>query len=381
MTSWTVSPAGDSWDPSRLLDQTMTVGPQASPAVRLGDLVELVPPEPLSPAVTEWVTPAAVSEESGTAVVRLQYRPERAGYRLGVNLRAGDVLVPRHGLAPCVVVDPATAGVAFTEGFIALRPQRHAHPAVLWALLSSRSGTRARKQLLAGTAVPRMAVDALLELPLHLPPVALAHYVEALLPEPRVDRTVDQPRRTSWTMADPRDGQWAEVIVTTGLGFEPGRRLEDIARVLPGTIRAHDRSELPLPGFVPVCLPENARRNDWTAKAWAQPRPPLTDGWSFVLPAVRRYRAGSPPPGWVVGHDAYLISPLEPGTATDLIAWISGPQGQAILERFSHTTFIPRLSLSALRGLPVPRRLPAASRPSDALGRGSLADRLEAVWR
>jgi len=221
---------------------------------------------------------------------------------------------------------------------------------------------------------PRM----LLDVDLHIPDIG-DDVAAALLPEPRLDRNADAPLRTSWEVTDAQSGRWPETLATIGLGFQPSRRLGDIATIVAGKVRASNRSELPLPGLVPVCMPLNARSGRWVPTAWAEPLEPITDGRSIVLPAVRRYRTSVAPAGWTAGHDTFVIQPNETIDSARLSAWLSSTQGSKLLERHSAGAFIPRIALTILRKIPVPNAFPSAANRVPNPER-DLAARIEALW-
>lgn len=378
-TTWSIQRAGESWNPASALSTVaQRIGRPEWPSARLGDLVEVIHAESLPLGASEWVSPESVSSASGAATASLARRPDRSGYLLDLNLEVGDLLVPRHGGRPSLLVDASCEGIAFTQGFIALRPQLPLDPAALWGLLASHDGIEIRQQLLVGSTVENLPLRALLDVKLGVPPAEFAERARQLLPSPRVEPARHELSRTLWATSRIADGQWAEHLTEAAAGSSPTCRLSDVAIVVAGRVRNRDRSELPLPGFVPVCLPSNVRRADWRPTAWALRVEPVTDGRSIVIPAVRRFRAGVPPPGWVLGHDTYLVSPLPETDATDLLGWLSA-HGEAVLDRLAMGTIMPRLPVTVLRSIRVPDPLPQAT--ESATDEVDLANRIHVIWK
>jgi hypothetical protein len=362
------------------------LGPTDVPAVHLGELVEPVSAQPVPAVIREWVMPPNVHRETGAVRVRHRRDKSGVGYALGSNLVAGDVLVPRRSIRPCVLVDDRFKGVAFSEGFTAIRSHSSLQPALLWAYLSSRSGLSVRKRLLTGGTMPYLSWRSLRDISIHVPSLERQMAVVRQLPRPQVSR--DEYRRSAWLLSSALDGNWEHGLIRATLGFEPAHLLRDICEVMRGRVRKADRRDLPLPGLVPVCLPEMIRREDWHPIFWAAPIEPLTDGKSIALPAIRPFHAGVPPAGMAVGHGAFLLRQRQNADATVraglLCEWLNDDQGQEALKALSASHLIPGVSLSGLRELPMPVDWTAASPIYDRApvhDAVALADELEGVCR
>lgn len=387
MTSfWVVRRADvEGWDPTHVVHGAPELGPREAPGVRLGDIAEPIAAQPLPPAIRNWVVPPNVDVVTGTVHIRRRADKSGAGYALGVNLLAGDVLVPRRSLRPCVLIDGQFEGVAFSEGFTAIRCRPSVHPSLLWALLSSRSGRNVRKHLLTGGTIPHLSWRALREVTLHLPTAEAQAALVETIPRPTVE--YDDRRRSRWIIRRAEAGDWQRALFEAGIGFAPSRHLQEFVEVVRGRVRAKEKHDLPLPGLVPVCVPEMIRSEDWRPSYWAAPVEPMTDGDSVAVPAVRRFHAAIPPAGMTVGYGTFLLRPRggvdESDSAQLLRTWLNGDQGQAILAAAAASHLIPGVSLSALRKLPIPTdwsaHPPERAEPErDAI---PLADRLEGACR
>jgi len=304
-------------------------------------------------------------------------------------------LFPRMSAGPCVLVRSTHAGVSFTDGFVALRPVRPGEGVLLWGVLSSESGILLRQSIASGTVGGGVAIAQLFELPIQLPPLSRAGAIERCLPSAGSDQEAEQTRRTTWTTLDATDGRWGNRFETLGLGYAPALSLMRIASVRPGSVNAKERVELPLPGCLPVCLPEHVRADRWAPSAWAAPskarvsgaahaggsnlghqpashdqtpdsiasekhgsaiaaRHQVTTGGELLLPAVYRFLPAIAPSGWLVGRDVFAIMLDNPERAEALAAWLRGKQGQTVLQRVVSGQIVPRLTLRALRELPLP---------------------------
>lgn len=420
MTTWTIAGLVGTWDPDvAVAGSRRDAEAIIWPSVRLGDLVEVVPSTHLD-QTTEWVWPSCVSELTGDCSIRQRKRPNMVGYRLGVNLRPDDVLFPRLSLGPCVLVQPEHAGVAFTDGFVALRPVRAGEGVLLWGVLSSADGIQMRQAIAFGGVGGGVALAQLLELRLQLPPLDRGEAIKACLPPAARNPDAQQVGQTTWTTFDATDGRWGIHFETLGLGYAPATTLTGIARVQPGSVNAKERVELPLPGYLPVCLPEHVRADRWSPSSWAAPfktkvprkgqvggwesRHPtapleqvpelvveeksvsspfahhrVTTGGEILLPAVYRHLPAIAPAGWLVGRGVFAIVLNEPDRAKELVNWLKGAQGQSVLKRFVSGEFVPSLTLSALKDLPLPHNFG----PKDGVGHAEtrLAFRLQDALR
>jgi hypothetical protein len=77
-------------------------------------------------------------------------------------------------------------------------------------------------------------------------------------------------------------------------------------------------------------------------------------GGEVLVPAVRRFLPAIAPSGWLIGRDVFAIVLSDQERAKALAIWLRGTQGQTVLEQFVSGQFVPRLTLAALRDLPLP---------------------------
>ena len=389
MTSrWVVlAPEVGSWDPRQALMSSLAeLGRASDPAVSIADVTALVSAVPL-PLAEEWVTPADVDRISGVATAKTRGGKPKAGHLLGANLHPNDVLVPRRGFGPCVLVDVSCESVAFSEGFLALRCREPAISQAAWALLSSTAGSTLREQLLFGDLVPHLSWDTLKELQLHLPSLSDSARLGQLAPTPRVRRVTRDTPASRWRFAFTQEGDWASRLLGARLSQESQGTVADLARIAPGRVRANDRISIRLPDLHPVCTPEMVRAERWTEEAWAARGDVMTDGRSAVIPSVPRFHIAVPPPGYALSTGAFLLVPnpeVPQRDWTNLIAWMNAADGQGVLEELaSWSNYIPQLSAHSLSHLPVPIPMPLPPVRSEASQSHAvpLSQILEEAWR
>jgi len=386
VSTWTVAPLSEeSWAPAvHLRTPSAQVAPvgYTGPLVKLGELVEFVSPARDARSGEPIVTPAGVSPQTG-AVQPTERSAVGAVFRLGRELREGDVLVPLVGKGPCVLVVPQHAGLAFSQGFAALRLQQRGHATTLWGQLSSRTGLEARHQLDRGAVTPRINLAVLAEL-LVPAPDATAKSVDDLLPAPAVDELA----------ASLVVSQWAALPLSSEVSWETARLLDPLAdagvpvtalgRVRAGRLDARLYRDSPFPGCTPALRPSDVGRLS-TPRWWtvAQERDIVMPG-AIVVGALSA-RATSPPQPVAVAKDILVLDVhdwrgIEAMQVCDrLVAYLGSPAGQRRLTNLKRGSYIPRISKKDFLELrvPAPENLPNARVSASEL----LDARLEqALW-
>lgn len=374
---WLLRSALPSQSPWRTSSRLARVGDAAS--VRF--LTSSLPgPMPL-------VTPRDVETTSGTAVGNRVADDE--GAFLGQDLLENDVLVPSRGHGACVLVTKEMSGVAF-RGFHILRPNADVvDPRWLWAVLSCSSGLAARAALSSGLALPSVSATALAELPVPLVPMKVAHSAEwkALLPLPGFRAAADGAVRSSWNVRDLLKGEaWG---AARAMILPVGTPLEEIASLWGGNVDKADWYGAPGPGRRPVLTHWAVRQHREPFQPWAEGKRTTTDS-TIVVTRTQPFRVILAPAGVLLSKELLAIdidlhgleAPLAPELSRRRIAdaattYLSGREGQDSLAALARGATIQHLSISALRGMPIPPGvLTMGSQVRDV---GSLAERLEAA--
>lgn len=390
MTTWRLLKLEHgSWAPERIFAepemQEAVVGRGAGATARLGDLVELVFAESALTEGKPVATPGDVSAATGV-IADARAASLGVGYQLGRGLAEGDVLVPLVGSGPCVLVTRGHLGLAFSTEFAAIRPRApQASSMLLWALLSSQSGTAARAQLQRKAAVPRLSKRDLLDLAVVLPPLAAGERVGALVPEPVVNGSVTTALLSRWRglpLAQSQDWSPRRLLDAHEEGTVAAVR--ELGSVRAGRVNVRGFAEQPFPDAVPAFRPADVGRlvvpRSWTQASRAE----LTTSQS-VLIAQTTLRVAIPPVGvafaaGVLAFDARPTAELSAASVRKrLAAYWTSSEGQQLLRQQLSGVTVQRLTKSAFAKVlvPLPELLSDPSPATDTL----LATRLEgALW-
>ncbi len=387
MSQWALtSLAADSWSPTGYLPiPTVVAAPvnYAGGTSRLAEVVDFISARSSNERGEAVVTPGGVSLVTG-AVRASNEVASGVVYRLGHELAPGDVLVPVVGDGPCVFVTPEHRNLAFTRGFAALRAKRGFEGQTLWALLSSASGVRARKQFAVSSSIPRLIArdlaDLLVPLSISAPPK-----VADLLPVPAVE-----PIASVAVVS-----QWREVLLKDEDNWSPRRLLDplrhsgdvtigEIGRVRMGRLDPRAFRPEPFARAVPALRASEVGRLS-TPRSWTLAGEEDKTGPHTLLVGATAGRIAIPPMQIALAREILALDVEPRGTlsAIDvrarLLGYLASAAGQERLSANMMGTAVRRLSAKDFRTMrvPDPRELPAESPLETEL----LVSRLErALW-
>ena len=242
------------WDPTHLTGEAFR-WPSPDPAVRVGDLATRLAPRSFAGAGSPVVTPANVDGTTGS-IRRRSRQYQGSVYQVGSELRSGDVLVPRAGTGPALLVSERLRGALISSRFTALRPVDQQFGIWLWAVMSSESGRRLRASL--GHGASRAAVDtsALLDAQVPVPPLERLHaLIERLhAVESTTHREEAEAVETWWQTTDLRTTEWRFALATPDASIlSNGSPLRDFCgEIVRGKNTRTHAIEGEAPGFLPV---------------------------------------------------------------------------------------------------------------------------------
>lgn len=387
MTAWSVMDLSNAscWTPAQLLPAPV---PKAAPAhfggsfLRLAELVHFLSPRGNSRPGEALVSSEGVSPLTG-AVEPTERSASGAVFRLGEGLQEGDVLIPLVGAGPCVLVEARHKSLAFSRKFSAVRPAVPQHGAYLWALLSSRTGVRARARLHERGDVRRIDATSLADLLIPSPETWRAAPT-ALLPREPVNRSAAQLFLGAWDTLDLRE----EPDWSPGWLLDPihryGVALSELGTARVGRLDPRCFQQLPFAASVPAfrsadvgrllvprwwCLAEN--------RDIAGPSTLLVSSVSLRVSLVVEPVAFARDIIAIDWREDTLLSAAELGRR--LVEYLSSSIGQRRLRESAGGATIARLTKSSLLQVAVPRpeNLPAVE-PHEG---ETLASRLEAaLW-
>lgn len=353
-------PLGGPWDPAVLLAPSI---PELWPAdIRLGPLGELatvvskaVPARPDQPVVT----PGGVDRTTG-AVHRTRRDYTGSIRVLGsapAGLLAGDLLVPAVGSAPCLLLREHHRGLAFSDGFIALRPELRWAGTWLWACLSSTRGQAVRAAAAQGSTLPRLTAGALLSLPVPVPqdvPGVVFELTELADSVPASTSQADVA--ASWWRIGrlPASGDWTiELALRDPAAMLEGRPLGDLAEIAPGR-RPRIMFGAPRPELLPVWKGKSI--DGRKPEEWAPPgsAPSVETGDVLVVEVGLRGRAVVADTDGLAGPGTLLVRPHDRRLSHSIAAHLNSEPVQALRAALASGSFLPRLTPSLLRRMPMP---------------------------
>ncbi len=351
-----------SWDPISLLaltpSQVFGAGVPLVPVRQLAEMLSGSKPTSENQAV---VTPGTLNGLTGSVTrTRRDYAGlvRVAGFDPG-QLRVGDVLVPRSPSLPAVLLGVQHAGLAFSEGFHALRPMDPTTGLLLWAVLSSSRGMQIRSASARGTMASLLGALDLLQLKVPVP-VGYDQLVPALqtLVDAIPDPTEGDVARSWWrTGYLPDGGEWAfELGLQDPSLLNTGRPLGDFAEVVPGRRPA---PPMGLGELLPVYDGVYLSRGEVRRWAVAQPTTGARPGDVLVGEVGVRGRARVVDAPGVVGVGVLRVRVRDSSDPAGLVNYLGSEAAQALRGALAQGAVIPRLSAPALRRFPVPDVVPA----------------------
>lgn len=382
MSEWSLAAlAAGSWSPSQRLRRPPSwFGGAAAELVPLGELARTSATVSPLPAELPLVTPRDVNPTTG-AVEPASLADGRDGLRLGEDLRLGDVLLPRRGFGPAVLVDDDHIGLGFS-GFLLLRATSEVDPHTLWALLTSRSGLAARRALETGASA--VTADSLRQLLVPRFPSQIGARVR-IIRAAALDRSAlsSLDRTSHWRVVALRDEDpWRRRLEREQTG--EGEPLGNLGELWAG--RVDQRSCFGVTGAhrAPVLTPRDLAASQ-PSSLWAEGARTTTES-TIALASFEPFRAMQPPPGHALANGLLAIDvraavgeTAPPSVARALARFFATLTGRQRLQAYATGTTTRRLTLSALGNVRVSAEevLAAASADEDE----DLAERLESAFR
>lgn len=377
----------ESFDPSALPELAEGAHPASytGPVQLVSDVAQAIAPLERPRAGELVVTPRSIDQFTGR-ITRLFESHSGLVQRVGINgLAAGDVLVPAAG-GLCHLVDGQSAALAFSPRFVALRPHSVAG-LVLWALLSSRWGIRARRSaapvtsrslspgMLGSIRIPSLAQG---DLPdgLHLSPPT--ERLARLLPEPSVVLELEGSESSRWRKVhlqaiDAWDPLVLDAVSITG----PRRPIREFASVTTAQgVPRRNQLAGPVGGSLPMLSARDVSMGA-SATTWA-PRGPITTvagpGDVVVTRIGPRHRVALVDQELAVGSELLVVHCGDSRVGRALASYLDSPEGRKRLGGLESGSVLRRVPAAALARLDVPWPLPDGE--FEAGNRRRLADRI-----
>jgi hypothetical protein len=386
MTEWALKALGSTaWWPSGLLPG-ISSWPGSPHLTFVGDVASVRSVASPLNAPLPLVTPVSVDASSGS--IRAARVADDDGLVLGEDLEVDDVLVPSHGLSPCVLVSEEARGLAF-RGFLVVRARRDlVDPVWIWVALTSASGGRARTAKVGGFLTPSLSASSLAGLSIPLPEHGKGGQLKSLLPRPLVVEEEEAALRSSWDFRDLRnEPKWVGGTVP---GHAEGTPLSELGSVWSGAVDKASWFAAAAPERSPVLTPWAVRGHAEPFRPWATAGRATTDA-TVVFTRTAPFRVMHAPPRMLLSKDLLgfdVEDRKEPRkgvtlddsvsasrTARALTTYFASRVGREALSSAGRGAIIQHLSLATMRTLVVPPHGLRQIHESPAAG--ALADRLE----
>lgn len=302
------------------------------------------------------VRPSDIDPVSGSLLAQRLKLEE--GLRLGDGLHVGDVLVARTGSRPCVLIDERHQGLAFSSGFLLVRPHK-IEPRLLWGLLSSQSGIDARESNKAGSVQAALTPGRLGSA---LIPAVPAETGAALCSAMALSGvlsgavTVDKSSVSTWCLRDLRDptAWWKQ---NTDQADSTQIPLATVAQVRVGNISTSSAFGVPAADRVPVVDVAHVRERASAQPLWThRDASELTSAHTVLVTRNEPFRVLLAPPDHAVAKDLLRID-LSEATASlgkALACFLSGPEGKRRLNAAASGVTIRHLTVRGLGGILLP---------------------------
>jgi hypothetical protein len=353
------------------------------PLTPLGEVAVLVggavPAQPGQPVVT----PGGINPLNGA--VRQTRRDYTGSVRLlgeaADALNVGDLLVSVTHRGPALLVTKDHEGLAFGEGFIALRPTERWIGTWLWACLSSATGLRVRETSATGATLSRLTPLALLTTPVPVPadePEILPRLQGLCDDVPAIEENADVA--ASWWRVETlaATGDWhAQLSLRNPSLLQEGTPLGDLAEIMPGR-RPKVSFSSPRPGTLPVLQGISVDGRNVRMWATAEAGPRLHPGDIVVVEVGLRGRVSTCDYESLAGQGVLAVRAHDPALAPRLARYLASESAQELRSSLVQG-LIPRLSPALLRKFPVPDAvlLPVAATEPNPVAPLPLAQQLE----
>ncbi|MFV2114236.1 hypothetical protein ACFHW0_18110 [Micromonospora sp. LOL_025] len=356
-----------SWEPGRLTAEAFR-WPTSDRAVPLCDVATRLAPRSFAASGSPVVTPASLDAESG-GIRRRSRKYQGSVFQVGAELRAGDVLVPRVGLGPAVLVSEHLRGALVSARFTALRPLDSELGLWLWGVLSSESGRRLRASLSQGAAIAAVEPSSLLDAIVPVPPVERLRRVNGPLRAVEDSTHVDEEEavETWWQTTDLRTTDWRIALATPDPSIlTAGEPLANFCgEIVHGRNTRGLAIEEEAPGYLPVAdvsmlggkAPRRWVPEDQGNATVAQPGDLLVAALGN-LPHARIADARA-----VADTNVLVLRLRNPSFGPALAHYLNGQDAYRVRQVFTVGATVPSISATDLGRIPVPA---AALEPVEA---------------
>lgn len=242
-----------SWDPASLTAEAFE-WPTQAPLAPLREVVTSLAARSFADAGAPVITPMSLDATTG-AVRRRSRKYQGSVFQVGAELHTGDVLIPRSGTGPTLLVSERLAGALVSARFTALRPLEPDLGLWLWAVFGSESGSRLRVSLSQGGTLTNLNTAALLDSQVPMPMLADRYRVsEQLWDLERATHVEEEASGTWWHVADLRATPWQVALATPDRSLlDDGTPLEMLYGQIARGRNTRDSALLePALGYLPV---------------------------------------------------------------------------------------------------------------------------------
>ncbi|WP_133120779.1 hypothetical protein [Mycolicibacterium goodii] len=375
-----------SWEPGQLTAHSFK-WPTDLPEVRLGDLVIRVAPGSVADAGAPVITPSDVDKVTGS--VRRRARTyQGAVFQVGTELRAGDILVPRFGTRPALLVHTILMGSLVSERFTALRPRELEHAGWIWAVLNSESGLRLRAGLISGAGSSSISPTSLLRAPIPVPTLnelaAKSEIIDSIVES--THSAEEEPAETWWGTADLCTVDWRIALATQN----PAQLAEGVpfgdycAEIVRGRNTRRDAIDFEAPGYLAVAdvsmLGGKPPRRWVPAEAHNQI---VAHRGELLIAALGDYAYATVIDSEVVvDQHVYRIRLKDPSLAVAIARYLNSADGFGLRRILLSGATVPSLNKFDVGHIPIPDTALDTGDEMVATVQISLAQRLEeALWQ
>jgi hypothetical protein len=345
------------WDPHVLLQPSPEqIWGKPDNLVSVGKLAAYLPATGYSSEPLEVVQPASIDVVTGN-IRRLRGNYTGPHYRMGhssESLQIGDVLVPRRGSKPALIVTENLRATKFSEQFYALRPVEPSAAPWLWAALSCQEGLEVRTALEPPGRLAGLSVNDLLAMP--IPSPVRANDSTRLFNMGCEAGSLDlEAAPSSWWAVRQLgpDGQWApSAFFRDPAIFDRGTPLTQVADVVRGR-RVSEPAHAEEPGLLPVMEAQvvGGRPPRW----WTDdPAIPEVASGDVIIQTIGR------PPKVSVADRAYraadsvlIVRPKQDVDAAKLAIVLQSRGFRDMLASIASGIVVPRIAASDLQQLPI----------------------------
>lgn len=371
------------WEPARLTAEAFR-WPIELRQVAVRDIATRLAPTSFAEAGAPVVGVGDVDPVSG-GVRRRGRKYQGSVYQVGAELREGDVLLPRTGTGPALLVSDHLRGALVSSRFNALRAADETLSLWLWGLLSCESGQRWRATLSSGTVVASIDVKTVLDAMVPVPPLAQMRSIADRLHDVQATTRMaeEEAVETWWQTTDLRVAEWRIALATPNPAeLTNGEPLGDyFGEVRRGRNTRNGALDSEAPGFLPVA--DVSVLGGKSPRRWLSPdhgSAVVAEPGDLLVASLGNQAHARVADRSVIADSHVIVGRLRNRDLGPALAQYLNSQAAYRVRQFFLTgATIPSLSVSDLRRFPVPRDALSLDVVPDSR---TLASRLEQVlWQ